>query len=276
MNDKVTCQLCPHYCKLGESQIGFCGARKAVQGEVRSLNYGKITSLALDPIEKKPLAYFRPGSYILSVGSFGCNMACPFCQNYEIAKGNLDSVYVRDMTPEELVQLAIAEKKRGNIGLAFTYNEPLIAFEFILDTAKIARQVDLEIVIVSNGQINEPYLEQLLPYVTAWNVDLKCFSQEGYQRIGGHFETVLRTIELTQKSAHLEITTLIVPGLSDDPDEMKAEAEFLAKLDPELPLHLSRYFPCYKYFEPATDKNLIRELKKIAEQSLNRVSLGNM
>ena len=276
MNDKVTCQLCPHYCKLGESQIGFCGARKAVQGEVRSLNYGKITSLALDPIEKKPLAYFRPGSYILSVGSFGCNMACPFCQNYEIAKGNLDSVYVRDMTPEELVQLAIAEKKRGNIGLAFTYNEPLIAFEFILDTAKIARQVDLEIVIVSNGQINEPYLEQLLPYVTAWNVDLKCFSQEGYQRIGGHFETVLRTIELTQKSAHLELTTLIVPGLSDDPDEMKAEAEFLAKLDPELPLHLSRYFPCYKYFEPATDKNLIRELKKIAEQSLNRVSLGNM
>ncbi|MDI9490508.1 MAG: AmmeMemoRadiSam system radical SAM enzyme [Bacillota bacterium] len=276
MNDKVTCQLCPHYCKLGESQIGFCGARKAVQGEVRSLNYGKITSLALDPIEKKPLAYFRPGSYILSVGSFGCNMACPFCQNYEIAKGNLDSVYVRDMTPEELVQLAIAEKKRGNIGLAFTYNEPLIAFEFILDTAKIARQVDLEIVIVSNGQINEPYLEQLLPYVTAWNVDLKCFSQEGYQRIGGHFETVLRTIELTQKSAHLELTTLIVPGLSDDPDEMKAEAEFLAKLDPDLPLHLSRYFPCYKYFEPATDKNLIRELKKIAEQSLNRVSLGNM
>lgn len=276
MNDKVTCQLCPHYCKLGESQIGFCGARKAVQGEVRSLNYGKITSLALDPIEKKPLAYFRPGSYILSVGSFGCNMACPFCQNYEIAKGNLDSVYVRDMTPEELVQLAIADKKRGNIGLAFTYNEPLIAFEFILDTAKIARQVDLEIVIVSNGQINEPYLEQLLPYVTAWNVDLKCFSQEGYQRIGGHFETVLRTIELTQKSAHLEITTLIVPGLSDDPDEMKAEAEFLAKLDPDLPLHLSRYFPCYKYFEPATDKNLIRELKKIAEQSLNRVSLGNM
>ncbi len=276
MNDKVTCQLCPHYCKLGESQIGFCGARKAVQGEVRSLNYGKITSLALDPIEKKPLAYFRPGSYILSVGSFGCNMACPFCQNYEIAKGNLDSVYVRDMTPEELVQLAIAEKKRGNIGLAFTYNEPLIAFEFILDTAKIARQVDLEIVIVSNGQINEPYLEQLLPYVTAWNVDLKCFSQEGYQRIGGHFETVLRTIELTQKSAHLEITTLIVPGLSDNPDEMKAEAEFLAKLDPDLPLHLSRYFPCYKYFEPATDKNLIRELKKIAEQSLNRVSLGNM
>lgn len=276
MNDKVTCQLCPHYCKLGESQIGFCGARKAVQGEVRSLNYGKITSLALDPIEKKPLAYFRPGSYILSVGSFGCNMACPFCQNYEIAKGNLDSVYVRDMTPEELVQLAIAEKKRGNIGLAFTYNEPLIAFEFILDTAKIARQVDLEIVIVSNGQINEPYLEQLLPYVTAWNVDLKCFSQEGYQRIGGHFETVLRTIELTQKSAHLELTTLIVPGLSDDPDEMKAEAEFLAKLDPDLPLHLSRYFPRYKYFEPATDKNLIRELKKIAEQSLNRVSLGNM
>ncbi|MGB4610773.1 MAG: AmmeMemoRadiSam system radical SAM enzyme [Saccharofermentanales bacterium] len=276
MNKQVTCQLCPHYCKLSEGQIGFCGARQAKSGQIISLNYGKITALALDPIEKKPLAYFHPGSMILSVGSFGCNMACPFCQNYSIATRKREEVRIKDITPEQLIELAQAEKTRGNIGIAFTYNEPLIAFDFILDTAKSAQTEDLEIVIVSNGQINEPYLKQLLPYVSAWNIDLKSFSETGYRKLGGDLNTVLKTIELTQAVAHVEITTLVVPGISDDRDEMRAQAKYLASLNPDIPLHLSRYFPCYKYTEPATDKNIIRELKQIAEQYLNRVSLGNM
>ncbi|MGI6580585.1 MAG: AmmeMemoRadiSam system radical SAM enzyme [Saccharofermentanales bacterium] len=276
MNKQVTCQLCPHYCKLSEGQIGFCGARQAKSGQIISLNYGKITALALDPIEKKPLAYFHPGSMILSVGSFGCNMACPFCQNYSIATRKREEVRIKDITPGQLIELAQAEKTRGNIGIAFTYNEPLIAFDFILDTAKSAQTEDLEIVIVSNGQINEPYLKQLLPYVSAWNIDLKSFSETGYRKLGGDLNTVLKTIELTQAVAHVEITTLVVPGISDDRDEMRAQAKYLASLNPDIPLHLSRYFPCYKYTEPATDKNIIRELKQIAEQYLNRVSLGNM
>lgn len=276
MNNKAVCRLCPHCCSLNENQIGYCGARVASGGEVKPLNYGKITSLALDPIEKKPLAYFRSGSNILSVGSFGCNMSCPFCQNYEIAKGNLDSVFVKEITPDQLVELAQAEKSNGNIGIAFTYNEPLIAFEFILDTAKIAVQEELEIVIVSNGQINQPYLKQLLPYVSAWNIDLKCFSEAGYRKLGGYFETVLNTIKLVQESAHVEITTLIVPGLSDNPLEMQAEVEFLAGLDPDIPLHLTRYFPDYKYSEPATEISTMLELKEIANQYLNRVRLGNI
>ncbi|NLJ70504.1 MAG: AmmeMemoRadiSam system radical SAM enzyme [Clostridiaceae bacterium] len=276
MNKQVTCQLCPHYCKLSEDQIGFCGARQAKSGQIIPLNYGKITALALDPIEKKPLAYFLPGSMILSVGSFGCNMACPFCQNYSIATRKREQVQIRDITPEELIELAQVEKKRGNIGIAFTYNEPLIAFDFILDTAKLAETQDLEIVIVSNGQINEPYLKQLLPYVSAWNIDLKSFTETGYRKLGGDLNTVLKTIELTQAVAHVEITTLVVPGISDDLDEMREQAKYLASLNPNMPLHLSRYFPCYKYTEPATDKMKIRELKQIAEQYLNRVSLGNM
>ena len=276
MNNRVTCHLCPHYCKLNEGQIGFCGARQAESGQVISLNYGKITALALDPIEKKPLAYFHPGSMILSVGSFGCNMSCPFCQNYSIATRKKDQVRIRDISPEQLIKLAQVEKKRGNIGIAFTYNEPLIAFDFILDTAKLAETEDLEIVIVSNGQINEPYLKQLLPYVSAWNIDLKSFSETGYRKLGGDLNTVLKTIELIQAAAHVEITTLVVPGISDDQEEMRAQAEYLASLDPNMPLHLSRYFPCYKYTEPATDKMKIRELKQIAEQYLNRVRLGNM
>ncbi|HHT25209.1 MAG TPA: AmmeMemoRadiSam system radical SAM enzyme [Clostridiaceae bacterium] len=276
MNHRVTCQLCPHYCKLNEGQIGFCGARQAKSGKIIPLNYGKITALALDPIEKKPLAYFFPGSMILSVGSFGCNMSCPFCQNYHIATSKKEQVRIRDITPEQLIELAQVEKKRGNIGIAFTYNEPLIAFDFILDTAKLAETEDLEIVIVSNGQINEPYLKQLLPYVSAWNIDLKSFSETGYRKLGGDLNTVLKTIELIQAAAHVEITTLVVPGISDDQEEMRAQAEYLASLDPNMPLHLSRYFPCYKYTEPATDKMKIRELKQIAEQYLNRVRLGNM
>lgn len=276
MNEPIACQLCPRLCKLREGQIGFCGARQAKSGEVQPLNYGKITSLALDPIEKKPLAYYYPGSTILSVGSFGCNMACPFCQNYHIAKRKIEELTVRDVTSEQLIALAKSEKRRGNIGIAFTYNEPLIAFEFILDTAKLAKTEDLKIVLVSNGQINEPYLRQLLPYVSAWNIDLKCFSGTTYRKLGGSLGTVLRTIELAQAEAHVEITTLVVPGISDNEDEMREEAKYLSALNPDIPLHLSRYFPCYKYSEPATDKTKMKELQQIAARYLNMVRLGNM
>jgi pyruvate formate lyase activating enzyme len=276
MSEPITCQLCPHYCKLNEGQIGFCGARQAKSGEVQPLNYGKITSLALDPIEKKPLAYYHPGSMILSVGSFGCNMVCPFCQNYHISDRKRKQHRVHDITPEQLTALAKSEKNRGNIGVAFTYNEPLIAFEFILDTAKLVKTEDLKIVVVTNGQINEPFLKELLPYVSAWNIDLKSFSETTYKKLGGSLRTVLRTIELAQAAAHVEITTLVVPGISDNEDEMREEAKYLAALNPNIPLHLSRYFPCYKYTEPATDITKMYALKGIAEQYLNRVRLGNM
>ncbi len=276
MNESARCQLCPRRCLLSEGQVGFCGARRAEGGAVQPLNYGKITSLALDPIEKKPLAYYYPGSMILSVGSFGCNMACPFCQNHHIARRKIGELPVREIHPEDLIALGGAEKRRGNIGLAFTYNEPLIAFEFVLDTAKLAQAEDLKIVLVTNGQINEPYMKELLPYVSAWNIDLKAFSEETYRRLGGDFKTTLRTIESAAAVAHVEVTTLIVPGISDSAEEMNTEARFLAEISPSIPLHLSRYFPSYRYSEPATARSKMLELKAIAEQYLDRVRLGNM
>lgn len=198
------------------------------------------------------------------------------CQNHHIARRRAGELPVREFRPADLIALAVAEKRRGNIGIAFTYNEPLIAFEFVLDTARLAQAEDLKIVLVTNGQINEPYLKDLLPYVSAWNIDLKAFSEETYRRLGGDLQTTLRTIELATALAHVEVTTLVVPGISDSAEEMHAEANFLAKINPSIPLHLSRYFPSYRYSEPATAKSKMRELKAIAEQYLERVRLGNM
>ncbi|MGI6315450.1 MAG: AmmeMemoRadiSam system radical SAM enzyme [Christensenellales bacterium] len=276
MNESARCRLCPRNCRLSEGQTGFCGARKAEDGVVRPISYGKITSIALDPIEKKPLRYYYPGSMILSVGSFGCNMACPFCQNHRIAGARDGEIPFREIRPEDLAALAEAEKRRGNIGIAFTYNEPLIAFEFVLDTAKTARAKGLKTVLVTNGQINEPYLKELLPYISAWNIDLKAFSEEAYRRMGGDLKTTLRTIEAAFAAAHVEVTTLVVPGISDSAEEMEAEAGFLAGISPSIPLHLSRYFPSYRYTAPATERSRMLELKEIAGRYLERVRLGNM
>ena len=274
--NKITCDLCPHLCQLKDGQAGYCGARSNQKGEIISLSYGKWLSLALDPIEKKPLARFKPGSNILSLGTFGCNMACPFCQNYELARAKPGDYPARKLGPEELVHLAEELKSHGNIGLAFTYNEPLTNYECLLDTAILARKAGLETVVVTNGQINEPYLLKLLPYISAWNIDLKAFSQEAYQSLGGDFHTTLRTIQLTSPTSHVEITSLIVPKISDDLDLFKQQIDFLASISPNLPLHLSRYHPAYKYNEPPTDKKLMFEMLELAKAKLNYVYLGNV
>ncbi|NLD17149.1 MAG: AmmeMemoRadiSam system radical SAM enzyme [Tissierellia bacterium] len=276
MNNTITCDLCPRYCTLKEGAIGFCNARKNVNGKILSLNYGKLLSLVLDPIEKKPLAYYKPGSMILSVGTFGCNMNCQFCQNYEIARAKETDYRTYDVSSEDLIKIAIDKKQEGNIGIAFTYNEPLVGFEYVLDTSKLAKANDLDAVVVTNGQINENYLKELLPFISAWNIDLKSFSEEGYKKLGGDFKTTLKTIELTSKTSHIEVTTLVVPGISDDLNLMEEEAKFLASLDKNIPLHINRYIPRYKYNEPATDIKLLLEMEEIAKEYLNRVSIGNI
>lgn len=276
MNNTITCDLCPRYCTLKEGAIGFCNVRKNVNGKILSLNYGKLLSLVLDPIEKKPLAYYKPGSMILSVGTFGCNMNCQFCQNYEIARAKETDYRTYDVSSEDLIKIAIDKKQEGNIGIAFTYNEPLVGFEYVLDTSKLAKANDLDAVVVTNGQINENYLKELLPFISAWNIDLKSFSEEGYKKLGGDFKTTLKTIELTSKTSHIEVTTLVVPGISDDLNLMEEEAKFLASLDKNIPLHINRYIPRYKYNEPATDIKLLLEMEEIAKEYLNRVSIGNI
>lgn len=242
------------------------------------LYYGVLSSLALDPIEKKPLARFHPGTVILSAGSYGCNMKCPFCQNYSIARvpGGIPEEVER-IFPEQLLEVALRHRPYGNIGIAFTYNEPIVNFEYVLDCAKLFRAEGLEVVLVTNGQINPEPLDELLPYVTAFNIDLKSFSAEGYRSLGGDLESTLRTIRrAAEEDTHLEITTLVVPGLSDSEEDMEEQASFIAELDPEIPLHLSRYFPAYQSHVPATDVASLRRLKLIADKYLNHVYLGNI
>lgn len=239
------------------------------------LNYGKATVLHLDPIEKKPLAHFYPGSHILSYGSYGCNMHCTFCQNYEISMLRKDSgSYI---SPQELTAEAVRLKERGNIGVAFTYNEPTICPEFILDAGRLVRAAGMKNVVVSNGYTTPETLETILEVVDAFNFDLKAFSDEFYHKMGGSLEPVKKTIETAAGRAHVEVTTLIIPGENDSPEEMEAICRWLSAISPEIPLHLSRFFPAYKMLnKPPTPVQTLTGLEQIARHYLKHVHLGNV
>lgn len=272
---KVKCEICPHGCELDEGQVGFCRARANKDDKVVAINYGKLTSIALDPIEKKPLRRFQPGSNILSVGSFGCNLRCSFCQNYRISMSNEDikTVYI---SPQELVERSLQMRDNRNIGIAFTYNEPLIGYEYVLDCAKLAKTHDLKIVLVTNGYINEQPLKELLPFVDAMNIDLKAFNEEFYRRIGGDLDTVKRTIETAAESCHVEVTTLIIPDENDDEKEIEDMSKWLSDIDKDIPLHISRFFPMYNMSDrKPTDIKAVYRLADIAGEHLNQVYKGN-
>ncbi len=276
MNEAV-CPVCPHHCRISDGAYGRCRARKNSRGRVICANYGKLTALALDPIEKKPLAFFHPGSMILSVGSFGCNLSCPFCQNYEIAGAKeSDFRQLYEISPKELCSLAKKECARGNIGVAFTYNEPLAGYEYVRDTAKLVRRAGMKNVLVTNGMAEPAVLEEILPYIDAMNIDLKGFRPEIYRYLGGDLETVKTFIVRAAAGCHVELTSLIVPGMNDDPEDMRRQADWIAEISPEIPLHITRSFPRHKMREPATDISLLKRLKKTAKGSLRHVCLGNV
>ncbi|HEY5556863.1 AmmeMemoRadiSam system radical SAM enzyme [Acetobacterium sp.] len=273
---KVICELCPHHCHLNENQIGFCRARSNKDGVITAINYGRITSMALDPIEKKPLARFFPGSRILSVGSFGCNLRCPFCQNYEISMASIDEIQTVTVSPDELVRKAIALKPQGNIGIAYTYNEPLVGYEYVRDCATAAKEKGMKNVLVTNGCFCEEPFKELLPQIDALNIDLKAFTEKFYKKISGDLETVKQSIKLASKSNHVEVTTLIVPGENDSDEEIRSLSQWLGSIRPDIPLHLSRFFPTYHM----TDRNptevaSVYALAEIARESLEYVYVGN-
>ena len=273
---KSECKVCHHYCKLTENQTGLCKARKNVNGNIIAVNYGEITSIALDPIEKKPLRRFHPDSMILSVGSFGCNLKCSFCQNHEISMVGKDDVKTQYVEPENLIQIALDLKSQGNIGIAYTYNEPLIGYEYVRDCAVSAKKNKLKNVVVTNGCINEEILKEILPYIDAFNIDLKGFSERFYKNIGGDFETVKNFIKTAHAESHIEITTLIIPDENDSEEEITNLSDFLASTDKEIPLHISRFFPCYKMKDKKpTDIKKVYELAKIARMKLKHVYEGN-
>lgn len=277
---KTSCNVCWRCCRLEEGQTGACGARRNEGGIITASNYGKLTALALDPIEKKPFARFYPGSMILSVGSYGCSLFCPFCQNYEIAAAREPGVETVRYRPEELCDLALDLVPRGNIGIAFTYNEPLVGWEFVRDTADLFHRSGMKTVLVSNGMASQEILGEILPHIDAMNIDLKGFTPEFYRDfVGGDLEMVKDFIRTAAESCHVEVTKLIIPEKNDSEEEMRRMAEWIASLrggkGRNIPLHVSRYFPRYKWKAPATPVKTVYRLAEVARENLDYVYTGN-
>ena len=295
------CNVCFRHCDIPEGKTGFCGARTCRDGKVTAANYGRVTSLALDPIEKKPLNRFHPGSMIVSVGSYGCNLRCPFCQNYQISwseealrlAGSAEYI-----SPEELAGIADSCRDRGNIGVAFTYNEPLIGWEYIRDTAKLVHEAGMMNVLVTNGTAELSVLEELAPYIDAMNIDFKGFSDSYYRDVlGGNRKMVMDFISNAVKFCHVELTTLIIPGENDTEEEMRELSAWIAGLNSgagegasegsgkmsgglqkgtEIPLHISRFFPRFHMTDRrATDVRKVYRLADVARENLKYVYTGN-
>ena len=281
------CDVCFRHCELRDGQTGPCGARAAEGGEVRPVYYGKVSALALDPIEKKPLAMFHPGSRILSVGMLGCNLHCPFCQNHEIAQreGGEFPADTRELSPAVLAEMADNCRDMGNIGVAFTYNEPLVCWEYVRDTAKLVHEKGMLNVMVTNGCAEIEILDRLSPYIDAMNIDLKGFTDRYYRDVlGGDRKMVMDFIREAVKRCHVELTTLVVPGENDSEGEMRELSSWVAGLQDvyggkpgsEIPLHISRFFPRYRMTgKKPTDVRKVYSLVKVAEENLRYVYPGN-
>ena len=268
---KVKCTLCPHSCVIPEGGKGICNIRENIDGELIAAGYGRTTSLAMDPIEKKPLFHFKPGSLILSVAPNGCNLKCRWCQNWQISQ---EVVPTRFIDPKLLVDIAIRE---NSVGIAFTYTEPLIWFEYIIDVAKIGKPKGLSMVAVTNGYINPESLNELLDYIDAMNIDLKAMDDEVYRKlIGGRLEPVLNTVRTSAKRILIEVTNLLIPGVNDSDDQIKRLVDFIADVDPKIPVHFSRYFPAWEFNAPPTPVKTLLRAREIASEKLDYVYLGNV
>lgn len=274
-NEKVRCGLCPHRCLIDSGNGGICNTRINYHGKLYAVNYGEITSMNMDPIEKKPLYHFYPGTSILSMGSFGCNFKCSFCQNYTLSQGRAAS---DSFSVEEVIQMSL--KAENNMGLAFTYNEPMTLYEFVYDTFKAIKegQVPLKTVLVTNGYINLEPLRALLPYVDAMNIDIKSMDEVFYKSVcKGDLQPVLDTVAMAiEAGVHVEVTTLMVTGHVDTVSAVEPVAKYLATLNPGIPLHLSRYFPQYHMDHAATDVEAMMLVKQAALKHLKYVYLGNL
>ena len=274
------CGLCPHCCRILPGEAGYCRARglpKDAAGNVVSLSYGKLTSIALDPIEKKPLYHFHPGSMILSVGSFGCNLSCPWCQNSYISTIGVHEAETHDVAPETLALMAERYISEGNIGVAFTYNEPLINFEYVRDASRILKECGLKSVLVTNGYLNTEYFDEILPLIDAMNIDLKGISREFYKKIGGDIETVRQNIRTAASRCHLEVTCLLINGENDGEREMEEMTDFITSVSSEIPLHISRFFPRHKMKNSAPTRiESMKKFEQIAKSKLKYVYLGNV
>lgn len=273
--ERVHCLLCPQDCHIAEDRAGICRVRKNVDGTLRTTNYAQVTSAAMDPIEKKPLYHFHLGLKVLSLGTFGCNLGCMFCQNYTISQG---TPAAQSMSPEEAVRTALEARSQGNIGIAYTYSEPVVWFEYVRDTSKLAHDEGLKNVLVTNGLIREEPLEELLPLTDAMNVDIKAMDDEFYHSLCGikSGEAARRTVEMAWGRCSVEITNLLVTDENDSAEQVRELVDWAAGVSPDLPLHLSRYHPTYKMSAPSTPVDRIERAAEIAREQLNYVYVGNV
>jgi pyruvate formate lyase activating enzyme len=269
--DGVACGLCPHRCRIAEGKAGICGVRENRGGTLFAATYGKVAAVAVDPIEKKPLFHFHPGARILSIGSVGCNLRCDFCQNHHLV---LRRAPVEPVRIEDLVRAA---RRESSVGIAYTYNEPLIQFEFVLESAKAFRAAGMKNVLVTNGYVNPAPLAELLPLVDAMNIDLKSMDPAFYRKIcGGDLDPVLATIRTAAKATHVEITTLLYTGHNDAEADVRKVVDFIAGMDREIPLHISRYFPMHRATAPPTPPDRLASAYGIARERLPFVYVGNV
>lgn len=280
LNDnQIQCTICPRNCKLKEGQSGFCSIRKNIQGEIVLTSYGYNTGLSVDPIEKKPLYHFYPGSKVLSFGTLGCNMGCQFCQNWHISKSKGDPTKLNHTEPEKIVQVAL---ELGCKSVAFTYNDPIIFFEYALDTAKLCRDNGIKTVAVTAGFINPEPRKEFFAYMDAANIDLKAFSERFYEKnCLSHLEPILDTIKYVknQTNCWLELTTLLIEGENDSDEELKAQCDWIVKeLGTDVPLHFSAFHPDYKFMDKPVTKfsTLIRAYEIAKKAGINYVYTGNI
>jgi pyruvate formate lyase activating enzyme len=277
---RVDCYLCAHRCRIAASKFGVCSVRENRQGRLVTHVYGDVIAAHIDPVEKKPLFHFLPGTTSFSVATIGCNFRCPFCQNWQISQaGKKEREFGggQPLSPEEIVEAA---RRRGCRSISFTYTEPTIFFEYAYDTARLARKADLANIFVTNGYMTAEALRTIRPYLDAANVDLKAFRDETYRKVcGARLEPVLDSIRLMRElGIWVEVTTLIVPGMNDGDEELAAIARFIASVQPEIPWHVSRFHPDYKYAHvPATPVDTLRKAALLArEAGLKFIYVGNV
>lgn len=263
----VQCRLCAHNCTLKDSQSGVCRVRKNIKGELFSLNYDRIAAVHNDPIEKKPLYHFLPGSSSYSIATMGCNFKCRFCQNHSLSMVEDEhAIYGEKTAPEKIVAAAL---KYGSKSISYTYSEPTVFFELMIETARLAKEKNLKNVMVTNGFMSREALEMMAPYLDAANVDLKAFSENFYKKYSGaRLAPVLDTIKgMKEKGTWIELTTLLIPDLNTDQEEIEKLISFIAELDPQIPWHVSRFFPNYRLLDkPITDTKMIFSALETARQ----------
>lgn len=270
---KVRCLACAHKCLIGKENTGICGVRKNINGKLYLLVYGKVASMNVDPIEKKPLYHFLPGTKAFSIGTLGCNFRCGFCQNFEISQ--VKEIIGEEITPEQIVENAIKTECKS---IAYTYNEPAIFIEFVKDTAKFAKEKELKNILVTNGYLSKESFDYIRSYVDAMNIDLKGSDKFYQENCGGRLQPVLDTIKRAHKAGiHIELTTLIIPGLNDNEKELERIAKFIASIDKKIPWHISRFFPMYKMQDKnITPISLLEKAYKIGKKHLKYVYIGNV